>query len=110
VSISSQALCPVGWLEVRPDHPALAGHFPGQPLVPGVVLLDWVLDLIRESLAPNAVIVNIPWVKFLLPVLPGKQLMIGLDLVSAERLRFVCRTDDQLNAQGLLVLAFAAKP
>ncbi len=110
MTINSPALCPVGWLEIRPDLPALAGHFPGQPIVPGVVLLDWVLDLVRESLVPNAVIVDIPWVKFLVPVLPGQQLMIGLDSVSAQQVRFVCRTDQQLTAHGMLVFAPPAKP
>ena len=28
---------------IAPDHPALEGHFPGQPIVPAVVILDAVL-------------------------------------------------------------------
>ena len=28
---------------IRADHPSLPGHFPGAPLVPGVVILDEVI-------------------------------------------------------------------
>jgi 3-hydroxyacyl-[acyl-carrier-protein] dehydratase len=36
-------------LQIAPDHPALAGHFPGFPIVPGVVLLDEMLHAIEQS-------------------------------------------------------------
>ena len=53
-------------------HPALAGHFPGNPLVPGVVLLDAVLTHIYER-RPGT-LRAIPAVKFLAPVRPGENL------------------------------------
>jgi len=37
------------WLCIAPDHPALAGHFPQQPIVPGVLLLDEVLHALEQA-------------------------------------------------------------
>jgi 3-hydroxymyristoyl/3-hydroxydecanoyl-(acyl carrier protein) dehydratase len=36
-------------LHIASDHPALTGHFPGFPIVPGVVLLDEILYAIERS-------------------------------------------------------------
>lgn len=32
-------------LALPPDHDAFAGHFPGRPILPGVVQLDWAIQL-----------------------------------------------------------------
>ncbi|MFT9014608.1 MAG: AMP-binding protein [Acetobacter sp.] len=56
----------VGTAVVPADHPCLAGHFPGQPVVPGVVLLEEGLAL--AGLCPS----RIAQVKFLRPVLPDE--------------------------------------
>jgi 3-hydroxyacyl-[acyl-carrier-protein] dehydratase len=56
---------------VPPDHPALPGHFPGRPIVPGVVVLDRVLDAIeRDHGALGAL--RLPQVKFVQTLLPGE--------------------------------------
>ena len=39
------------WLRIASDHPALAGHFPGRPIVPGAVLLDETLHALDSGAA-----------------------------------------------------------
>jgi len=36
-------------ITIRRDHPSLPGHFPGNPVVPGVVILEEVLEAIRQT-------------------------------------------------------------
>lgn len=79
-------------LAVAPDHPAFAGHFPGAPIVPGVLLLDWVLSEIemREqvTLLPGALSVA----KFLAPVQPRAELAVSYERSAAKiHCRIECR-------------------
>jgi 3-hydroxymyristoyl/3-hydroxydecanoyl-(acyl carrier protein) dehydratase len=64
-------------LQVSGNHPAFRGHFPGRPIVPGVLLLEWAVDAItaaqQRSLLPGKLTVA----KFLSPVSPGEQLQLS---------------------------------
>jgi len=89
---------------VAPDHPALAGHFPGAPVVPGVVLVEHVLEAIGEAGAP----LRLPRVKFLQPLLPGETAEVALEPMpeadnGARRWRFRVHRDDALLATGEVV-------
>lgn len=69
-------------IEVRRDHPAFDGHFPGSPVWPGVMLLAEVFEALRRDAAGSARLGALPQIvaaKFLAPVLPGDRLQIRLD-------------------------------
>lgn len=88
---------------VASTHPCLPGHFPGSPLVPGVVILDHVLAAIeREHGAPGAL--RLPQVKFLAPLLPGVVATVALD-GAAPRWRFRVLAGEVLVASGEVALA-----
>lgn len=91
-------------LTVDAGHPAFAGHFPGDPLVPGVLLLDWV-TLVARSLVGDQQLQGLPGVKFLSPLRPGDRLSIRVEEIDAERFRFVCRSEERLVAEGRLAFA-----
>ncbi|MCK0508407.1 3-hydroxyacyl-ACP dehydratase FabZ family protein [Aromatoleum anaerobium] len=61
---------------VAPDHPAFAGHFPGQPILPGVVLLGWATGALGTALGRPMPPCEIAAAKFLQPVRPGTVLLI----------------------------------
>ncbi|MBP2846242.1 hydroxymyristoyl-ACP dehydratase [Dickeya oryzae] len=61
------------------------GHFPQQPLLPGVAQLDWALHYGREILAPGWRFLSVENIKFQHPVLPGKTLRLTLNWLEEKQ-------------------------
>jgi 3-hydroxyacyl-[acyl-carrier-protein] dehydratase len=84
------------------DHPAFAGHFPGQPLLPGVSLLSEVLEALLRDPALAAQVGPAPRLgaaKFLSPVRPGSTLSIRF-AESASAVRFEVAVGERAVASG----------
>jgi 3-hydroxymyristoyl/3-hydroxydecanoyl-(acyl carrier protein) dehydratase len=60
-------------MHIDARHPALPGHFPGHPVVPGVVLLDAVLAALPAHAGQAVRVTGFPSVKFLAPLAPGQE-------------------------------------
>jgi 3-hydroxymyristoyl/3-hydroxydecanoyl-(acyl carrier protein) dehydratase len=85
-------------LFISADHPAYAGHFPGQPILPGVVLLDAALHAIaaRQGLSGAA---QLKSAKFHRPVQPGEPLTLHTTEPAAGSFRFDIRCRDRLGSE-----------
>ena len=88
------------------DHPALPGHFPGDPIVPGVVLLDEIVDALSIELGDvDFSGVTIHAAKFLRPVRPGECMQIELIPAENRSVRFTCSVRGETAVNGSLTLA-----
>ena len=88
---------------VPPDHPAFAGHFPGTPILPGVVLLDVALQIIADASGIALDLCEISSVKFLSPASPGDELVIQHTVSASGTIRFDILAGMRKIASGSIV-------
>lgn len=106
----------VGLKNVTFNEPHFQGHFPGRPLMPGVLIIEAMAQVggIVLTQLPGVdglcVFAGIDKVKFRRPVVPGDQLIITTELLAVKRLRFGkmksrAEVDGQLVCEGNLTFS-----
>lgn len=105
----------------EPDDPIFAGHFPGNPLVPGVILTEALAQTAgiaagsgwREGEAPLFLLSAIRGMKFLRAVQPGERIILRAEKIAhvGDLMQFAvsAAVNDAAVAEGQLVLSIAAR-
>lgn len=80
----------------------LAGHFPGNPVIPAVVLLNELLEGVA-AIYPDRHVAGFKQVKFHKPILPGEQIRIDLKPVKMDGIDFQAYWGDSVVFSGELI-------
>jgi 3-hydroxymyristoyl/3-hydroxydecanoyl-(acyl carrier protein) dehydratase len=96
-------------LPIPADHPAYAGHFPGRPILPGVVLLDAALRILATRQNMQVATGQLKSAKFLSPVHPGEALTLHYAESQAGGFRFEICCGERSVASGAVVFKHAAQ-
>jgi 3-hydroxymyristoyl/3-hydroxydecanoyl-(acyl carrier protein) dehydratase len=91
--------------EAERGDPAFDGHFPGRPILPGVVLLAQAMAALQHATGTEACDWSLESAKFASPVAPGTRLALAHRGDAAGRVRFEIRAGERLVASGALARA-----
>jgi 3-hydroxyacyl-[acyl-carrier-protein] dehydratase len=107
----------VGIKNVTINEPFFQGHFPGNPIMPGVLIIEAMAQVggvgalnMKANLGKLAFFVSIDNARFRKPVVPGDVLRLEVDLLKMKlgmmKIRAVAKVGDDVAAEADLMCAF----
>ncbi|MGC8503965.1 MAG: 3-hydroxyacyl-ACP dehydratase FabZ family protein [Acidithiobacillus sp.] len=88
------------FFSIPAQHPVFAGHFPGHPIVPGVMLIDEVIYTVELATGKAMTACHITMAKFYSPASPGEVLTLRFDTRADASIAFTIHADNRKVAAG----------
>jgi beta-hydroxyacyl-ACP dehydratase FabZ len=101
------------------NEPFFVGHFPGKPIMPGVLIIEAMAQaggvLVYQSTGPDSFkegvyFLGMDQVRFRKPVVPGDQIIIRVQIThirkNAAKVYGTAQVDDALVAEAVMMAAF----
>ncbi len=97
------------------NEPYFQGHFPNQPVMPGVLILEsmaqagafLVLNSVEDPLSKNMIFSAVEKAKFRKPIIPGDQVKIEMELLkirmNAARLKGTAYVDGEVVTEAIIM-------
>ena len=107
----------VGIKNVTINEPFFQGHFPGKPIMPGVLIIEAMAQCggvgalnIKDNLGKLAYFMSIKEAKFRKPVVPGDQLIMEIDIIKTKlsimQARGVAKVNGEVVTEAEFMFAF----
>jgi 3-hydroxyacyl-[acyl-carrier-protein] dehydratase len=114
----------VAWKSVTMNEPFFPGHFPGHPVMPGVLILEALAQaaaiLAMKSMPPEdaankvTYLMGVDGARFRRPVVPGDRLELVVEITKAKgavwKERAEARVDGELAAEATFMAMLAEPP
>lgn len=110
-----------GYKNITANEPFFQGHFPGNPIMPGVLILECMAQLgciamLMKEEYKNMIglFAGIDSVRFKRPVIPGDRLDLSVELLKLKgqigKFKGEAKVGDALAAEAEVLFALAPKP
>ena len=85
--------------KVPHEHPCLAGHFPGNPIVPGVIIINEIISALHSEQSEYK-IEKISSIKFVMPLKADE--LVDVQLIEKKKglISFECLVNNQVIVSG----------
>lgn len=92
-------------ISLNPAHDIFKGHFPGNPIVPGVCMMQMVKEILENQLGKKLRLVKADNIKFLSFINPNEYPQVGLE-IKMSTVDEQVKADAQLLNEGVVFLKF----